>query len=209
MHRAVLRFNYADGERLRQQNARTVTTAVLSDNYHNFRNVKIAPVLQFFSNFANGASNELFIGYNKWFNRRDPLSAFPQIRVNTVTGVNGNTSILAGADQFSQGNQLDTRTWEVTENFTFRPMGNHTITVGTRNEYVWLRNHVHSELARRLVVPQPRQHGRRQRQLVPQGAHPVRRRQRLLQPDCRTPSTRRISGRPPRVSPSRRACAST
>ena len=49
-------------------------------------------------------------------------------------------SILAGADQFSQGNQLDTRTWEITENFTFRPMGNHTITVGTRNEYVWLRN---------------------------------------------------------------------
>ena len=48
--------------------------------------------------------------------------------------------VLAGADQFSQGNQLDTRTWEVTENFTFRPFGAHTITIGTRNEYVWLRN---------------------------------------------------------------------
>jgi hypothetical protein len=140
VHRAVLRFNYSDGERLRQQNARTVTGVVFSDNYHNFRTVKVAPVLQFFSNFSSGASNELFVGFNKWFNRRDPLSAFPQIRVSNVTGVNGNTSILAGADQFSQGNQLDTRTWEVTENFTFRPMGNHTITVGTRNEYVWLRN---------------------------------------------------------------------
>ena len=113
---------------------------MLSENFHNFRNVKSAPVLQFFSNFGNGASNELFIGYNKWFNRRDPLSAFPQIRVNTVQGINGTSAILAGADQFSQGNQLDTKTWELTENFTFRPMGNHLITVGTRNEYVWLRN---------------------------------------------------------------------
>ena len=140
VHRLVFRFNYADGERLRQQNNRSVTAAVLSDNFHNFRNVKTAPVAQLFSNFANGASNELFVGFNKWFNRRDPLSAFPQIRVNTVAGVNGASSILAGADQFSQGNQLDTKTWELTENFTFRPMGNHIVTVGTRNEYVWLRN---------------------------------------------------------------------
>ncbi|MEO8560517.1 MAG: TonB-dependent receptor [bacterium] len=140
VHRMVLRYNYSDGERLRQQNARTTTTAVTSDNFHNFRNVKSAPVLQFFSNFASGASNELFVGYNKWFNRRDPLSAFPQIRINTVSGINGTSAIIGGADQFSQGNQLDTKTWELTENFTFRPMGNHTITVGTRNEYVSLRN---------------------------------------------------------------------
>ena len=140
VHRMVLRYNYADGERLRQQTARTTVTAVLSDNFHNFRNVKSAPVLQLFSNFANGASNEMFIGYNKWFNRRDPLSAFPQIRVNTVAGINGTSAILAGADQFSQGNQLDTKTWEFTENYTFRPFGRHVVTVGTRNEYVWLRN---------------------------------------------------------------------
>ena len=81
-----------------------------SDNFHNFRNVKSAPVLQFFSNFANGASNELFLGYNKWFNRRDPLSCFPQIRVNTWRASTATSAILAGADQFSQGNQLDTRT---------------------------------------------------------------------------------------------------
>jgi len=89
---------------------------------------------------ANGSSNELFVGFNKWYNRRDPLSPFPQIRVNTVGGQNGTTSILAGADQFSQGNQLDTKTWELTENYTFHPMGNHTFTIGTRNEYVSLRN---------------------------------------------------------------------
>jgi hypothetical protein len=139
-NRLVFRYNYSDGERLRQQNNRGTTAVVYSSNFHNFRNVKSAPVLQLFSNFASGASNELFAGYNKWFNRRDPLTTAPQIRINNVAGVNGNTSILAGADQFSQGNQLDTKTWEVTENFTFAPMGNHTVTVGSRNEYVWLRN---------------------------------------------------------------------
>jgi hypothetical protein len=139
-HRMVFRFNYSDGERLRQQNNRGTTAVVYSSNFHNFRNVKTAPVLQLFSNFKSGASNELFVGYNKWFNRRNPLSQAPQIRVNSVTGVNGTTSILAGADQFSQGNQLDTKTWELTENYTFRPVGNHTFTLGTRNEYVWLRN---------------------------------------------------------------------
>ena len=140
VHRVVLRYNYSDGERLRQQNNRGPTAVVFSDNFHNFRNVKSAPVLQFFSNFATGAANELFIGYNKWFNRRDPLSAFPQIRINRQPGVNGNATILAGADQFSQGNQLDTKTWEITDNYTFRPFGRHVVTVGTRNEYVWLRN---------------------------------------------------------------------
>ena len=139
-NRLVFRYNYSTGERLRQQNNRGTTAVVYSSNFHNFKNVKNAPVVQLFSNFKSGASNELFIGYNNWYNRRTPLSAFPQIRINNVVGAAGNTSILAGADQFSQGNELDTKTWELTENFTFRPMGNHTITVGTRNEHVWLRN---------------------------------------------------------------------
>ncbi|MCC6319709.1 MAG: carboxypeptidase regulatory-like domain-containing protein [Gemmatimonadaceae bacterium] len=139
-HRLVFRYNYSNAERLRQQNNRGSTAAVYSSNFHNFKNIKNAPVLQLYSNFANGSSNELFLSYNNWYNRRTPVSSFPQIRVNTVVGPNGNASILAGADQFSQGNELDTETWELTENFTFRPMGRHTITVGTRNEYVKLRN---------------------------------------------------------------------
>ena len=139
-HRLVLRYNYSNGERLRQQTSRGTTLAVYTSNFHDFINTKHAPVLQLFSNFRSGASNELFLGYNYWFNRRTPRSSFPQIRVNNVTGPNGNAAILAGADQFSQGNALDTRTIELTENYTFRPFGAHTITVGTRNEYVWLRN---------------------------------------------------------------------
>jgi outer membrane receptor protein involved in Fe transport len=139
VHRLVVHYNYSSGERLRQQNNRSTTTTVYTSNFHNFRMEKSAPVVQLFSNFKNGSFNELFVGYNNWFHRRKPLTTFPQIRVNTVTTVNGAGAILAGADQFSQGNELDTKSWEFTDNYT-RPWRTHTLTLGTRNEHVWLRN---------------------------------------------------------------------
>lgn len=141
MHRLVFRYNFSQGERVRDQTGRIATRAVYSGNLHDFKNTKNAPVVQLFSNFRNGSSNEVFFGYNRVRQRRVPKSSFPQITVFQVplqvgTGVG---SIVAGADQFSQGNELDTDTWELTENFTI-PHNNHTFTFGTRNEYVSLRN---------------------------------------------------------------------
>lgn len=139
-HRSVLRYNYSEGERLRQQNPRGSTRAVYSGNFHTFDTWKIAPVFQLFSVFGNGSSNELFLGYNRARNRRTPESPYPQITVSGLTTTTGGSgSIVAGADQFSQGNELDTDTYELTNNFNFQ-RGNHTITLGTRNEYVDLRN---------------------------------------------------------------------
>ena len=140
-HRSVLRYNYSEGERLRQQNNRGSTAAVYSGNFHTFDTWKIAPVFQLFSVFGGGSSNELFIGYNRARNRRTPESPYPQITVSGLRTTTGGTNgtIIAGADQFSQGNELDTDTYELTNNFNFS-RGNHTITLGTRNEYVDLRN---------------------------------------------------------------------
>jgi hypothetical protein len=140
-HRSVIRYNYSEGERVRQQNPRTSTRAVYSGNFHTFDTWKIAPVFQLFSVFSGGMSNELFLGYNRARNRRTPESPYPQITVSGLTTTTGGTSgaIIAGADQFSQGNELDTDTYELTNNFNFQ-RGNHTITLGTRNEYVDLRN---------------------------------------------------------------------
>ena len=140
-HRSVIRYNYSEGERLRQQNGRGSTVAVYSGNFHTFDTWKIAPVFQLFSVFSGGSSNELFIGYNRARNRRTPESPYPQIRVTGLTTTTGGTNgeIFAGADQFSQGNELDTDTYELTNNYNFQ-RGNHTITLGTRNEYVDLRN---------------------------------------------------------------------
>src|SRR5688572_12090871 len=93
-HRSVLRYNYSEGERLRQQNNRGSTASVYSGNFHTFDTWKIAPVFQLFSVFGNGSSNELFIGYNRARNRRTPESPYPQIQItgmplSTGSGTNG------------------------------------------------------------------------------------------------------------------------
>ena len=82
VHRSVLRYNYSEGERLRQQNNRGATAAVYSGNFHTFDTWKIAPVFQLFSVFKGGTSNELFVGYNRARNRRTPESPYPQITVS-------------------------------------------------------------------------------------------------------------------------------
>jgi outer membrane receptor for ferrienterochelin and colicin len=142
IHRLVARYNYDNAENPdRAQNSRSSTRSVFSDNLHDFKTFKSAPVVQLFSNFHNGTFNELFIGENTAENRRTPLTQFPQIAVSTVNLASGGGtgSIIGGADQFSQGNELDQHTYEFTDNYTM-PHKNHTFTVGTRNEYVKIRN---------------------------------------------------------------------
>lgn len=138
VHRAVFRYNYSDAELLRTQTGRSATNVVLSSNLHDFRSVKQAPVLQLYSNFRNGASNELFLGFNSVRDRRVPPTTFPQISANLAT--TSGVRFIAGAEQFSQTNELDQDIYELTNNFTFAPRGNHTITVGTRNEFARYRN---------------------------------------------------------------------
>ena len=140
IHRAVFRYNYSDGERPRDQNSRAANRAVFTSNLHDFSSKKHAPVFQLYSNFGNGNFNELFLGLNSVRDRRIPRTTFPQVTVTTVPLVTGgNASIIGGADQFSQGNEVDMDTYELTNNFTM-PRGNHTFTFGTRNEYVKVRN---------------------------------------------------------------------
>ena len=57
-----------------------------------------------------------------------------------TNGAGEDYQIQTGAEQFSQGNRLDQDIFEITDNFTFAPMGDHTITIGTRNEIYSLSN---------------------------------------------------------------------
>jgi outer membrane receptor for ferrienterochelin and colicin len=139
-HRAVFRLNYSDAESPRSQQSRSANSIVYTSQFHDFSSQKIAPVFQLYSNFGNGTFNEFFVGYNRVRDRRDPRSTFAQIRINNVPLVSAaNGTVWAGADQFSQGNEVDMDTYELTNNFTM-PRGNHTFTFGTRNEYVKVRN---------------------------------------------------------------------
>lgn len=136
VHRLVARFNYTDAtNENRRQNGRTATTGVFSSNFHSINSNKKAPVVQLFSNFRNGWSNEAFLGAAIVRDRRNPNTVFPQITVN----YSGGRRIIAGADQFSQGNELDADTYEFTDNLTI-PKGSHNLVFGTRNELVKIRN---------------------------------------------------------------------
>jgi outer membrane receptor for ferrienterochelin and colicin len=140
MHRAVFHYNYANSENpARSQRARSSSESIFSSNFHDFTQTKHAPVFQLFSNFGGGSSNELFLGYNRFRGRRVPPTTFPQVRVAVPRTGGGTAFIYAGGEQFSQTNELDTDTYELTDNYT-RPFGSHTFTFGTRNELVKLRN---------------------------------------------------------------------
>ncbi|MBA3342722.1 MAG: TonB-dependent receptor [Gemmatimonadaceae bacterium] len=140
VHRVVFHYNYSSGQLpSRLQQGRTSTRAVYTSNFHDYTQKKHAPVLQLYSNFANGSFNELFLGYNRVRDRRIPPTTFPQVTVTVARAGAGSATIVGGADQFSQVNELDTDTYEFTNNFTM-PRGNHTFTLGTRNELMKLRN---------------------------------------------------------------------
>ena len=136
-HRFVARMNYTDAtNNNRRQNARTATRSVYSSNFHAINSNKKSPVFQLFSTFANGWSNEAFAGATWVRDRRtSPTGRFPQVTIN----YSASRQILAGTDQFSQGNELDADTYEFTNNLTI-PRGNHSFVIGTRNELVKIRN---------------------------------------------------------------------
>ncbi len=135
-HRLVARFNYTDAiNDNRRETFRSATRGVFASNFHSVASNKKAPVLQLFSNFANGWSNEAFAGVNWVRDRRNPKTTFPEIIVN----YSGNRQLIAGADRPSQGNELDADTYEFINNLTI-PRGQHSFVVGTRHELVKIRN---------------------------------------------------------------------
>ena len=135
-NRIVARLNYTNAtNENRRQNNRSATQVSLVTNFHAINSRKIAPVVQWFANLKNGWNNELFGGATLVQDRRTPKSTDPMITLN----LSGGRKIIGGADQFSQGNELDAYTYEFTDNLTI-PRGNHSFVVGTRNEFVKIRN---------------------------------------------------------------------
>lgn len=130
--RLVVRYNY--DRAVDDIFSRSLTTFNLSSNGYVFRNSTNSPVVQLFSNFNNGTANELTLGYTRVRDRRAPNTFAPQISV-TVPGTQTPTATLvAGSEQFSQGNSLDQDLYELTDNYSF-PLGiAHRVTVGTHDE---------------------------------------------------------------------------
>jgi hypothetical protein len=96
---------------------------------------------QLYSNFASGMSNELIVGYSTIKDERLVPVQAPEITVGVLVG-STRRSVTFGTEQFSPGNLLDQKVFEVVNNFTI-PMGAHIVTLGGRLD----RSHIFNNFA--------------------------------------------------------------
>jgi len=137
--RLVLRYNYA-GAKQDNPGTRSATRLALTNNGYVITDATNAETAQLFSTFSNGATNELTVGYTDISDiRAVPIQA-PFVLVSRVTSSGtGTGSISAGTENSSQGNELDQKITEFTDNYTL-PWGSHRFTVGTQNKLFKVRN---------------------------------------------------------------------
>ncbi|MDQ6635106.1 MAG: carboxypeptidase regulatory-like domain-containing protein [Gemmatimonadota bacterium] len=135
--RLLARYNYAGAQT--DIFSRTQTAFKSTSNAYNFKSATNSGLAQLFTNMANGSSNELLVGYTTIRDkRRTPINA-PMVTVLNVPKPGGTTSLVAGTENSSQGNELDQDILEFTDNYT-TPIGTHRITLGTKNEWFKVRN---------------------------------------------------------------------
>jgi Carboxypeptidase regulatory-like domain/TonB dependent receptor len=97
--------------------------------------------LQLYSNFSAGMSNELIVGYSTIKDSRNVPVQAPEVTVGVQVGT-ARRAVNFGTEQFSPGNLLDQKIFEVVNNFTM-PIGPHTWTFGARLD----RTHIFNNFA--------------------------------------------------------------
>lgn len=137
--RFVLRDNYAaaDNTTFSRSNANSSGPRfTLTSNLYQFSTKTNSVVGEFLTNLTNGTYNELLLNHSTTKDFRTVPVQYPQITVNGIprSDVTGTTSFVFGTEASSQGNSLDQRTFEVTDNLTI-PVGAHSITLGTKNVF--------------------------------------------------------------------------
>lgn len=139
-HTLTVRNNWVHAENDNvQDRSATGTVYSFQSNGYFFETETNAIVGQLISNFENGMFNELTVGWTRIRDRRSPRTPYPVIQV-TVPNPNGGTkSLRGGAEFFSQGNELDQDTYEITNNFSLN-MGDHRVTVGVQDAHFKFRN---------------------------------------------------------------------
>ncbi|HKW40858.1 MAG TPA: carboxypeptidase regulatory-like domain-containing protein [Gemmatimonadales bacterium] len=93
---------------------------------------------QLYSNFANGWSNELIVGYSTINDQRNVPVKAPEVGVGVNTGGTVR-AVTFGTEQFSPNNLLDQKIFEAVNNLTI-PKGQHTFTLGGRLDFTHIFN---------------------------------------------------------------------
>ncbi len=132
--RMILRHNYAKADNAVFGRG-SATTAnpnfTLTSTSYDLSNTTNSSVIELLSNLKHGIYNEFLANYSTTKDFRTVPFRYPQITVQGIPRIDGagNANFVAGTEASSQGNTLDQRTIEFTENFTV-PVGNHAFTLG-------------------------------------------------------------------------------
>lgn len=132
--RLVLRHNYASADnRVFSRSLSTVSAPIfnLTSNGYDLSNKSNSSVVELLTSASNGMYNEFLANYTTIKDFRTVPVRYPQITVRGFarTDTAGTASIQFGTDASSQGNSLDQRTIEFTDNLTI-PISTHSFTVG-------------------------------------------------------------------------------
>jgi hypothetical protein len=135
--RLVLRHNYAAADNTNFSRSSGTSASPLfglTSNSYLFSSKTHSSVAEILTNLPSGIFNELLLNLTTTKDFRTVPVVFPQITVRGFTTAAGaaGLAMIAGTEASSQGNSLDQRTFELTENLTI-PVGSHHFTIGTKN----------------------------------------------------------------------------
>ena len=132
-HQITARWNYVDAANL--INRPSSSTYEWDSEAYDISNKTNSLVAAVNSTFGSNKFNEFRLTYQTVEDRRPPVSTFPWIEVEDLNRDLGFfEEFEAGSEPFSVRNALDQNVIELTDNFTWL-MGNHTLTIGTHNEF--------------------------------------------------------------------------
>lgn len=133
-HKLTVRHQYTKAEQF-NVNGSGATSINFENNGVFFPSTTNSSAIELNSSFGNSMSNNLIIGYTSVLDDRDPLGTdFPYLIID-----DGDGNIRIGSEQFSTANQLDQKILTITDNLKLYK-GNHTITLGTHNEFYSIYN---------------------------------------------------------------------
>ena len=133
-HKLTIRHQYTKAENT-NENGSSSGTINFSNNGVFFPTTTNSFALELNSRFNDNVSNNLIVGYTSVFDDRDPIGPdFPRVVIQ-----DGDGRLQFGSEEFSTANQLDQKIFTITDNLKLYK-GNHTITIGTHNEFYDIYN---------------------------------------------------------------------
>ncbi len=138
-HRLTVRHNFVDAD-FDDGIDRDADDYTLESNQFKRDNQVNSTVVQLNSTFGSNMANEFRLGYTTVGDTRTPLFApAPEFQINLEDAGSDIGEIRFGVERFSQKNALDQNTFEFTNNLLYYT-GDHTLTVGTHNEFISFDN---------------------------------------------------------------------